>query len=105
MVGWWFGMHGVNRIIIHFFKAFIPLSRLYSFYHFLQNHPGGKYQHIVRQGIESILSPKQQRRPLPSLLSLSFFYALLEVFRLCRTQLLGKITYGGAERLFGLELY
>ena len=29
----------------------------------------------VRQGIESILSPKQQRRPLPSLLSLSFFYA------------------------------
>ena len=30
---------------------------------------------LARQGIESILFPKQQRRPLPSLLSLSFFYA------------------------------
>ena len=28
----------------------------------------------MRQGIESILSPKQQRRPLPFLLNLSFFY-------------------------------
>ena len=32
--------------------------------------PGGKY--LVRQGIESIPSPKQQRQPLPSLLSISF---------------------------------
>ena len=29
---------------------------------------------IVPQGIESIPSPKQQRRPLPSLMYLSFFY-------------------------------
>ena len=28
----------------------------------------------MRQGIESILFPKQQRRPLPFLLNLSFFY-------------------------------
>ena len=31
---------------------------------------------LARQGIESILSPKQKRRPLPSLLSLSFFYVV-----------------------------
>ena len=30
---------------------------------------------LARQGTESILSPKQQRRPLPFLLYLSFFYA------------------------------
>ena len=30
---------------------------------------------VVWQGIESILSPKQQRQPLPSHLSFSFFYA------------------------------
>ena len=38
------------------------------------NRPGEKY--LARQGIESILSTKQQRRPLPSLLYKSFFYAL-----------------------------
>ena len=32
---------------------------------------------LARQGIESILSPKQQRRPLNSLLYLSFFYCRL----------------------------
>ena len=37
----------------------------------------GEKKKLARQGIESILSPKQQRRPLPSLLSLSFFYDLL----------------------------
>ena len=31
---------------------------------------------LERQGIEQILSPKQTRRPLPSLLILSFFYGL-----------------------------
>ena len=36
------------------------------------NHPGAKLR--SRQRIESILSPKQQPRPLPSLLSLFFFY-------------------------------
>ena len=34
------------------------------------NHPGAKS--VVRQGIEPILFPKQQRRPLPSLLYKSF---------------------------------
>ena len=29
---------------------------------------------LVQQGIEQILPPKQKRRPLPFLLSLSFFY-------------------------------
>ena len=39
---------------------------------FSSNRLGAKLQ--ARQRNESILSPKQQRRPLPSLLSLSFFY-------------------------------
>ena len=57
-------------MIIHFFKASIPPSSLYSIHPFLQNHPGGKY--LVRQGIESFPSPKQQRRHLPCLLSLPY---------------------------------
>ena len=68
MVVW----YGVNRMITHLSKASIPRSSLYSINPFLQNHPGGKY--LVRQGIKSITSLKQQRRLLPSLLSLSFFY-------------------------------
>ena len=36
------------------------------------NRPGAK--ELARQGIEAILSPKKQRRPLPSLLYKSFFY-------------------------------
>ena len=51
-------------MIIHVFKAFILPSSVYSIYCFLQNHPGVKY--LVRQGMESIPSPKQQRRLLPS---------------------------------------
>ena len=39
---------------------------------FYSNHPGGKQ--LVSQGIESIPSPNEQRRPLPSLLSLFLFY-------------------------------
>ena len=45
------------------------------------NHPVGIK--LVRQGIESILSPKQQRRPLPALLSLSFFYAPYPSMYIC----------------------
>ena len=41
--------YGVNRMIIHFFKASIPPSSLSSIHPFLQNHPGGK--HLVRQGV------------------------------------------------------
>ena len=59
-----------NRMIFCF-NASIPQSSLYSIHPFLSNLPGGKY--LVRQGTESIPSPKQQRRPLPSRLSLSFF--------------------------------
>ena len=33
-------------------------------------------QQLARQGIENILSSKQQRRPLPCLLYKSFFYGL-----------------------------
>ena len=39
---------------------------------FSLNHPVAKS--VVRHGIEYFPSPKQQRRPLPSLLYLSFFY-------------------------------
>ena len=67
--------YGVKLMNIHFFKASIPPNSLYSINPFLlQHHPGGKY--LVRQGIESIPSRKPHRRPLPSLLFLSFFYAL-----------------------------
>ena len=41
----------------------------------LQNRP--------RQVIEKILSFKQERRPLPFLLSLSFFYATVANVRVC----------------------
>ena len=51
---------------------FLILSWYNSFYS--SNHPGAKQ--LALNWIESILPPKQQRRPLPSLLSLSFFYAL-----------------------------
>ena len=42
--------YGVNQMIIHFFKASIPPSSLYSINLFLQNYPGGKK--LVRQGTE-----------------------------------------------------
>ena len=35
--------NGADRMMIHFFKAFIPTSSLYSIHTFLQNNPGGKY--------------------------------------------------------------
>ena len=35
---------------------------------------------VARQGIEAILSPKKQRRPLPSLLYKSFFFVHCAVF-------------------------
>ena len=44
-----------------------------AIYHIMQNRPIGKTA-IARQGIEFVLPPKQQRRPLPFLLSLSFFW-------------------------------
>ena len=67
MEGAWYG---VKQLIIHFFKASILPSCPSSINHFLQ---------IVGQGIESIPSPKQQQRPLPSLLSLSYPVAALRV--------------------------
>ena len=41
---------------------------------FTSNPPSGQQLRVLPQGIEYILSPKQQRRPLAFLLSLSFFY-------------------------------
>ena len=55
-----------------FYKVTILPSSCYSTSIYPSNYPGGKYQ--VRQRIEAIPSPKQQRRPLLALLSLSFFY-------------------------------
>ena len=37
-------------------------------------YPGTKL--LAQQGIESIMYPEQQQRPLPSLLSSSFFYGM-----------------------------
>ena len=60
------------------------MNSSFSSYHSGAIHP---FPHIilvseklVQLNIEKILSPKQQRRPLPSLLSLSFFYAVGKVF-------------------------
>ena len=63
---------GLNQMIIHFSEASILLhKRPFFFPSFSSNHPGAKS--VVRHGIEWIPPPsrKQQRRPLPSLLSVS----------------------------------
>ena len=61
--------YGAKWTIIHFFKASIPPSSFCPLFNssFSSNHPGGKS--VVRHGIEWIPSPKQQQRPMPSLLS------------------------------------
>ena len=62
--------------ISYLLKASISPHSCYSIHPFIlsSNHPGEKL--LVWQRIESILSPKQQRRPLPSPLHLSLSYAL-----------------------------
>ena len=52
----------INWKVIHFPKASIPPNVRSSIHPFLLYHPGAKS--VVRYGIESIPSPKQQRRPL-----------------------------------------
>ena len=64
--GWWFGMMWTGRSS-NCSEASIPPSVHFSIHPFLQNHHGGKYSELIP-------SAKQQRRPLSSLLSLSFFY-------------------------------
>ena len=56
---------------------------------FSSYHPGAKQ--LAWQGIESILSPKQQRRHLPFLLYLSFFYSI------CLPLCPGYFSPGGGE--------
>ena len=68
LVGWLFGIVWTRWSFIFSMHPFC----LYSIHPFLQTHPRGKY--LVRQRIESITFSKQQRRLLPSFLSLSFFY-------------------------------
>ena len=63
--------YGVNKIIIYFPKY--PFRQVVVLLFILSFKSSGRKIAIARQGIESILSPKQQRRPLPSLLSLSFY--------------------------------
>ena len=53
-----------------FFRSIHSAKCPFFFSSFSWNLPGAKS--VVRQGIEWILSPKQQRRPLPSLLSVSY---------------------------------
>ena len=57
-------------MIVHLFKASIQPRRGYSIHPFLQII---LRQNILQHGIESILSYKQQRRPLPSFLYLPLF--------------------------------
>ena len=68
--GWWFGVvwNGRSSIFwsIHSVKCPFFYSAISSY------HPGDKS--VVQQRLESILSPKQHWRPLPSLLYKSFFY-------------------------------
>ena len=62
---------------LHFFAALLTIFQQDDLKNRMNaslssNHPGAKL--LAWQWIESILSPKQQWRPLPSLLSLSFFF-------------------------------
>ena len=50
-----------------FFRSDHSVKCPFFYSYISSNHPGGKS--VVRQGIDSILSPKEQWRPLPSLLS------------------------------------
>ena len=75
LVGWWFGMvwtrwsfifsqHPFHQLA---FILFILFFKIFLFRKFL-----------IRQEIESMSSPKQQRRPLHSLRSLSFFFGFYD---------------------------
>ena len=66
--GWQFGGRS-----LYCSEASIPPSFHFFYASISSNHLGAKS--VARQGIESILFPKQQRRPQPSLLYKSFFYA------------------------------
>ena len=60
--------------VIHFFQS-IHSAKLPLFYSsFSSQHPGGKIASVAKNLINS--ASKQQRQPLSSLLSLSFFNAL-----------------------------
>ena len=87
----------VALAILHQVNLKNRMNSSFSSYHSGAIHP---FPHIilvseklVRLNIEKILSPKQQRRPLPSLLSLSFFYEYL-LAHLRR----GKSRRGGAAQ-------
>ena len=67
--GW---IHSIIQIALVHLILFFKFSWCNSSYSSIR--PCAKL--LARQGIESILSPKQKRRPLPSLLSLSFFYVV-----------------------------
>ena len=71
--GWWFGVVWTGRsfsfIIIHSAKCSFFYSSISANHHVAKS--------VLRQGTKSILSPKEQRRPLPSFLYKFFFYAEL----------------------------
>ena len=52
-----------------FFQSILSAKCPFFYFSISSNPPGAKS--VVRQGIESILSIKQQRRPLPSLLQIA----------------------------------
>ena len=52
-----------------FFWSICSVKRPFFYSSFSSNHPGAKS--VVPHGIERIPSPKQQRRPLPSLLAVT----------------------------------
>ena len=80
-VGWWFGM------VWTWWSSIIPKCPF--FYSSISwNHPGTKC--VVGHGIELTSSPKKRRRPLPSLLSDSF-YMSLRYWYLVFSQILGEM--------------
>ena len=77
LVGWWFGMvrTGWSNILLkHPFRQVAVLLFILFF-------KSAWSKIAIAAGIESFPSPKQQRRPLPSLLSVSYCSSFLAVSR------------------------
>ena len=72
--GWWFGAVWTRW-------SLILLTHPFCHWSFSSNHLSAKS--VVRQGIEWIPSSKQQRRPLPSLLSVSMFTLYVRLLPTC----------------------
>ena len=67
-------------------ESFIP--SIFLFIHFFKS--SWCFNYVVQQGIDSILSPKQQRRPLSSLLYNCFFYCKCGIYNIVHDHLFSR---------------